>query len=110
MSVINLDSFKNMKTVSLDGQEYKLTGINVSDFINGDFMEGLDKKSIPDQTKITLEFIKNHSNIPEEVLLKQPAEVYFAIIAIIQGNDPHIESEKVKKEVESNLEKSSGKK
>ena len=98
MNVINLDKFRRVQQVTLGGKEYEVYGLSVDDYLNKGVIEKIDKaKTDQDRVTAMLEALKQFTNIPPNVLLKQEFPVWTALILVIQGIDPNEEREPEKK-------------
>ena len=94
MNVINLDKFRRVQQVTLGGKEYEVYGLSVDDYLNKGVIEKIDKAKTDEQrVAAMLEALKQFTNIPPNVLLKQEFPVWTALILVIQGIDPN-ESDK----------------
>jgi hypothetical protein len=100
MNVINLDKFRRVQKVTLGGKEYEVYGLSVDDYLNKGVIENIDKaKTDADRVTAMLEVLKQFTNIPPNILLKQEFPVWTALILVIQGIDPNeAEKEPEKKE------------
>lgn len=94
MNVINLDKFRRVQLVTLGGKEYEVYGLSVDDYLNKGVIESIDKAKT-DEARVTamLEALKQFTNIPPNVLLKQEFPVWTALILVVQGIDPNEERE-----------------
>lgn len=98
MKVVNLDKFKKHQTVILEGNEYKIFGIKVSEFFEEDMEESkYEKMGIKEQVKFFIDSILKHSDIPKDVLLDQELDVLMALMQVMQGIDPEAEKDDKKK-------------
>lgn len=90
MEIINLDEFKTMKKVTIDGQMYEVYGISVGEFIDGKLQDNLAAKEgdIKAQVAIMVETLTTLTNIPVEVLKGLSFKALNALISIAQGGEP----------------------
>lgn len=96
MKVINLDKFKTMQQVSLDGKVYNIQGRSVESYINGDLQARMEAaKDEKERIQIVIAEIVKMSDLPKEVLMKQPFQVLQAIIQVSQGVDVDADPEEV---------------
>lgn len=86
MEIINLDDFKTIQRVTLDGKEWEVYGITVGDYLDGNFNEKLQEaKTISAKIKILIERLTQITNIPASVLKRQNLKTLSALITIAQG-------------------------
>lgn len=89
MKIVNLDSFKAVSKVKLDDIEYEVYGLTVNDYLHKGYMEAIDNATDRiDQVKAILAVLRALTNIPEDVLLKQPFHILTALLMVIQGIEP----------------------
>ncbi len=87
--LINLDKFKEIQKVMLDGNEYEVRGLNVGEFLDGNILEAVEKADgMKNQVKEMLIVLSKFTNIPGKILLKQQFSVLMALIQVMQGADP----------------------
>jgi hypothetical protein len=88
MKVINLDKFKAVQMVSLDGKEYEVKGLTVDQYLKGEIEKLEEATSEKEKLENILAVLTGLTNVPRSVLVKQPFPVLNALIQICQGNDP----------------------
>jgi hypothetical protein len=98
MNVINLDKFRRVQPVELGGKQYEVYGLSVDDYLNKGVIEKIDKAKTDEQrVAAMLEALKQFTNIPPNILLKQEFPVWTALILVIQGIDPNEKQAKQEK-------------
>jgi len=94
MDIVNLDQFKEVVKVTLEDNQYEVTGFTVGDFINTDLEAEVAAAQTPkDKARIIVEKLKQFTNIPEDILMRQQFAVLNALIAVAQGIDPSKQAE-----------------
>lgn len=96
MKVINLDKFRAITIVEIDGTRYKVKSVTVGMFLNDDVFAKLTDGSISDQReglRLLIKTVQGLSDIPEEVLMEQTFQCLMALVKIAQGVDPTEEPE-----------------
>ena len=89
MKVINLDKFKKVQQVQLDGANYEVYGLTVDDYLNKGVIDKIEKAKTPEnKVGAMLEALQKFTNIPKATLVKQEFPVLKALIMVIQGIDP----------------------
>jgi len=95
MKVINLDKFKSIQKVQLNGKEYEVYGLTVDDYLNKGVIDKIDKaKASEKKVSAMLEALEKFTNIPKSVLVKQEFPVLSALIMVVQGIDPTEQDDK----------------
>lgn len=93
MKVINLDKFREFQTVELEGAQYKVFGMTMEEFLEDAIQSRLD--ALAGDTKglmrEMISIVCEKSDVPREVLVKQPFRVLNAILQVTQGVDPEAE-------------------
>lgn len=89
MQIINLDKFKKVQAVELDGKQYEVQGITVDMYLNDpDFPLAGTGGATKEATQATINVLHRLSGIPKETLVNQPFSVLTALMQIAQGIDP----------------------
>ena len=90
MEIINLDAFKKIKRVVLDGQRYEVYGMTVGEFVDGKLEDKLAQagQDMKKMATAMIDALTEMTNIPLETLKKQQLEVITALVQIAQGSDP----------------------
>jgi len=94
MKVINLDRFKNVQKVEIEGIEYTVRGFTVDMFLNDPVLANLDSAEGKARIAIIVQLMEKLSDIPVEVLMEQSLDLLTALMSVIQGNDPNDQFEK----------------
>lgn len=94
MTAVNLDQFKKVQKVTLDGKEYEVKGVSASQFIGGFLDEETGKLSDREQFEKMIEALGELTTIPVEVLKQQDFGVLTALMLIAQGIDPQTQEAK----------------
>ncbi len=102
MKVINLDQFKRVQKVSIDGVEYEVTGITAEQFIGGFLDEATAGLSDREQFEKMIQALREITTVPEDKLRKMDIGVLTALMMVAQGVDP---TAKPKDAVEGDAEK-----
>jgi hypothetical protein len=88
MKLVNLDKFKTVVDVVINGTQYQVRGITVGQFINGDIANSFNEQlSDIDRINKMIELIAKSSNIPVEVLKELDLNIITKLIQIMQGID-----------------------
>lgn len=88
MKAINLDQFKKVQKITLDGEEYEVKGVSARQFIGGFLDDETSTLSDREQFKRMIDALAEITTIPAEKLMGLDMQVLTAIMLIAQGIDP----------------------
>lgn len=88
MKAINLDQFKKVQKITLDGVEYEVKGVSARRFIGGFLDDETSTLSDREQFQRMIDALAEITTIPAEKLMGLDMQVLTAIMLIAQGIDP----------------------
>jgi hypothetical protein len=95
MKIVNLDKFAEKQKFILEGKEYEIRGMTVNEYISDNWMEKIDEQATEkERVETIIKTICKLSDVPEEVLWRQPFEVLTILLQLSQGVNPDEEDKK----------------
>ena len=89
MPLINIDKFKDTVEVEINGGQYNLDVLTVSEYVNKAVEKRLDRRNgMTEYCTNAVEILSERSNIPREILESLTAKQMETLLLAMQGIDP----------------------